>query len=163
MDVYLIRHADAAPLGEKGTTDDAERPLTPEGVQQAKVVAAGLQARGVRLTQLISSPLLRAQQTAEYIQNSWEGPAPELRLCDDLAPGGKLKRLGRLLRKSGAEAVGLVGHQPDIGRIAGWLIGDRKVQIDFAKGGVACIHCVDGADKGLGTLIWLVTPEWLAK
>jgi phosphohistidine phosphatase len=163
MDLYLIRHADALPLGAANTSSDAERPLSVTGQEQARAVAEGLHRRGVRLNYLIASPLVRAQQTAEGILRHWgDGPVPELRVCEDLAPDGKRKRLTRFLGSLNGEAIALVGHQPDLGEYGGWLLGHRKIPLDLAKAGVALIRCEDGAGKGRGTLVWMVTPDWLS-
>ena len=58
------------------------------------------------------------------------------------------------------EKVGLVGHMPHLGEYAAWLLGNKKAQIDFAKSGVAMISCGEMPGKSLGSLQWLVTPEW---
>ncbi len=141
--------------------EDAQRPLSEAGKAQCKTVAAGLQAHGVRLGVLVSSPLLRARQTAEEIATHWNGPPPTVQECKELAIGGRAKRLTRFLRELDGNAVGLVGHQPDLSELAAWLIGSRKAQLDLAKAGVAYITCPDGVGKGMGTLLWLVTPGWL--
>jgi phosphohistidine phosphatase len=160
MDLYLIRHAEAAPLGEGGITDDADRPLTEKGHEQAHVVAAGLRKYGVHLGTLVTSPLLRARQTAQNLLQHGPEPAPTLEVREELAPGHKRRRLTKYLLQLDAEAIGLVGHNPDLSELVGWLIGDRKVGIDLAKAGVACVHFPEKAGKGLGTLAWLVPPEW---
>jgi phosphohistidine phosphatase len=162
VDLYLIRHADALPLGERGVTDDAERPLSEKGEGQAAQVAAGLQRRGVRLDLLLTSPLLRARQTAEALLRHGPPLVTELETCDELTPGTKRKKLARALLATAKDVVGLVGHQPDLGEFAAWLIGDAGVQLEFAKAGVAFVRCQDMPRKGTGTLRWLVTPEWLA-
>jgi phosphohistidine phosphatase len=160
VDLYLIRHAEAVPLGEQGITSDEERPLTEPGEQTARAVGKGLRRRGVTFDKLLTSPLLRARQTAEAILHDWPAPAPELILCDDLAIDGKPKRVGRFLRDLAGERVGLVGHMPQLAILAAWLIGSKKAQIDFDKGGVACVSC-SSAKKARGTLLWLVPPEML--
>jgi phosphohistidine phosphatase len=160
VNLYLIRHADALALGERGITDDADRPLSEEGEAQAKAVAAGLQRHGVHLELVVSSPLLRARQTAERMLREWAAPAPELSLCDGLGPGGKRRKLARFLRGLTRSELALVGHQPDLGEFTGWLIGSKKAQIDLAKAGVACVRCDDGPRKGDGRLLWVVPPEW---
>jgi phosphohistidine phosphatase len=161
VDLYLIRHADAIPVGAQGIQDDADRPLTEAGEAQARAVAVGLQRRGVVLNVLLTSPLRRARQTAEGILRQWSLPAPELIVCGELAPGGKPKKLASFLRDRGADKVALVGHQPDLSVDAAWLIGSKKAQIELAKAGIAYITTTQGARKGNGTLVWLVTPEWL--
>jgi phosphohistidine phosphatase len=160
VDLYLIRHAEAKPLGEEETITDEERPLTDKGHAQAKLIAVGLQRHGVHLGLLLTSPLLRARQTAEGILSQWTASAPQLEVCEPLAPGKSPKKLARFLRSLETDSVGLVGHMPDLGTFLTRLIGSLKAQVHLSKGGVAFVAC-DGVRKGLGTLQWLVTPQWL--
>lgn len=162
MELYLIRHATAHALGERGITDDAERPLTEDGEKEARQIGAGLKRRDVRFDVLLTSPLLRARQTAERLLSAWKEAASDLRTCDELAPGFKCRKLAKALARLGAERVGLVGHQPSLGEWTGWLIGSKKAQLDIAKAGVAHVHCDSLPDKGSGNLVWLVPPEWLS-
>ena len=161
MELYLIRHADAAPLGEGGITKDEDRPLTPKGEEQARRLASGLSGKG-SVDVVLTSPLLRARQTAEGMLQAWPRPSPELRVCEELAPGGKRRKLSRFVRQLGFNRLALVGHQPDLDTFAAWLIGKTKAQIEIAKAGVAFIRCEEGPNKGDGTLLWLVTPEWFS-
>jgi phosphohistidine phosphatase len=160
MDLYIIRHADAHPLGEGGIEDDADRPLTVEGSAQCGPLAAALQRHDVRLDRIVTSPLLRARQTAEGLLQELAAPKPELHICDHLAPGGKRRKLTRFLCGIGTRSVAVVGHMPDLAEYAGWLIGSRKAQIDLAKAGVACIRFEGEPEKAAGVLAWLVTPQW---
>jgi phosphohistidine phosphatase len=160
MDLYLIRHADALPLGEGGIVEDAERPLSDVGKGQAKALAAALNKRGVHLTRLLSSPALRAKQTAEFMLAVWSGAPVPLEVCDNLAIGFKSRKLARTLEDYTDSALALIGHQPDLAEFAAWLVGSRKARLDLAKGGVACVNCANGVAKGGGTLEWLVTPAW---
>lgn len=160
MDLYIIRHADAQPLGEGGIDSDADRPLTAAGQKQCAPLAGALQRHAVHLDRIVTSPLLRARQTAERLLEELSAPKPELHICDHLAPGERRRKLTRFLCGLGAQSVAIVGHMPDLGEYAGWLIGSRKVQIDLAKAGVACIHFEEEPDKGAGALVWMVTPKW---
>ena len=160
MELYLIRHADALALGERGITNDEERPLSEKGECQSEAAAKTLMLRGVALDRLYTSPLLRARQTAEILLRVWAKPELILETCNGLAPGGKPRKLSKYLLKSGGGKIGLVGHMPDLAEFAGWLLGAKDAQIDFAKAGVALITCGDVPSKGLGSLQWLVTPEW---
>ena len=162
MELYLIRHADAQPLGEGGIEDDAERPLTAAGQAQCRALAAALQRQKVHLDKLVTSPLLRARQTAEGLSLHWTGTLPTQEVCDHLAPGGRRRKLTRFLRDLGAESVAVVGHMPDIGAYVAWLIGSRKAQVDLAKAGAAHVHFNGDPDKGDGVLAWLVSPDWCA-
>src|SRR5262249_6278446 len=131
------------------------------GKQQAKAVAAGLSRQQVLPSVLVSSPLLRARQTAEGMLQAWGEAKPELRVCEDLAPGGKRRRLTRYLRDLAKDKVALVGHQPDLGIFGAWLIGSKKAQLDLAKAGVACIASDERPDKGTCRVVWMLTPTWL--
>jgi phosphohistidine phosphatase len=159
VNLYLIRHAEAEPLGAGGVQDDAERPLSREGRTQCAPLARALQQAGVRLDRVVTSPLLRSRQTAEGFLEHWPQPAPPLVVCELLAPGGKRRKLTRFLARLKVEAAA-VGHMPDLAEYAAWLIGSRKAQVELAKAGVACIHFDDEPDKAAGVLHWLVTPAW---
>jgi phosphohistidine phosphatase len=160
MDLYLIRHAEAVRAEDAGV-DDAERPLTAAGHEQARALGQGLQRRGVQLSLLVTSPLLRARQTAEGMLQLWPEPGPELRVNDGLSPDGRRKRLSKFLRSLDEGAVGLVGHMPHLGELGGWLLGSRKVHLDLAKAGVALVRCDGSPGKGTGSLVWMVGPGWL--
>ena len=161
MDLYLIRHADALALGERGITQDEDRPLSEVGEIQAMAIAQGLMVKGVAFDKLITSPLARAKRTAEILQSQGLSQPAELLITEALAPDAKPRKLARFLLKHAADRIGLVGHMPHIAAWAAWLIGGKKAQIDLAKAGVACIGCDGSARKGSGVLQWLVTPAWL--
>lgn len=160
MELYLIRHAEAVDLGERGITNDEERPLTEKGEGQAEAVARAFLKQGIVLDKLLSSPILRARQTAEILVRVWEKPEFTVESCDALRPSVKLRKLSKALMKLEGEKIGVVGHMPQLGEFAAWMLGFKKAQIDLAKAGVACITCGDAPCKGLGALQWLVTPEW---
>ena len=160
MDLYLIRHADAKPLGEDGVQDDADRALTDKGHAESNQLAAALQKHGVQLALVVASPLMRARQTASCMLSHWAHPVPALTECEEIAPDGKPGKLSKFLRKQKVESVAVVGHMPSIGEYAAWLIGSKKAQVDLDKAGVACISFPNGPRKGKGSLRWLVTPAW---
>ncbi len=160
MELYLIRHADALPLGERGVTNDEERPLSEIGATQCEAAAKALQTRGIVLDKLYTSPLLRARQTAELLVRAWGQPELMVETCAPLAPGGKPRRLSKQILKSAGAKIGLVGHQPDLGDYAAWLLGYKKAQIDLPKAGVLLIQCGEMPGKGMGALQWMVTPDW---
>jgi phosphohistidine phosphatase len=162
MDLYLIRHADALALGERGNTQDSERPLSDKGYAQSKLLGAWMHRKGITLDQVFTSPLLRAHQTAEGIVGAMSS-APPLQPCPELAPGEKPKRLAKILRQWGGEKAALVGHMPDLPTFAAWLIGSKRAQIDLAKAGIAYLKVPDEPCKGGGVLVWLVIPDWLQK
>jgi len=159
MEIYLIRHADALPAGAGGAQSDADRPLSEVGKSQAKALAAAFQRQGLHLDCVLTSPLLRARQTAEEMLRHWQGPPPVVQVQAELNMDGRPRRLFRAVRALGQQAVALIGHQPDLVAHTAWLIGSKKARLDLAKAGVACVQC-DAPEKGGGVLLWLVTPEW---
>jgi phosphohistidine phosphatase len=114
MRVYLCRHAQAAP----GDPDDL-RELTPEGVGQALALGEALAARPDPPVLVLSSPLLRARQTAAAVGSAAE---VAVRVAAALAPGATLETLTELLADMPGP-VAVVGHQPDCSEIAYALTG----------------------------------------
>jgi phosphohistidine phosphatase len=160
MNVFIIRHADAAPLGEWGIHNDEDRPLTPLGKAQCAALASVLMRHDLRFELLVTSPFVRARQTAEAIRDALPQSAPEIVECGDLAPLGKRRKLAKFLARLAIDSVGVIGHQPDLAEWIGWLIGSRKARIDIAKAGMAQVVTDGPPRRGSGTLIWLATPEW---
>lgn len=161
VDIYIIRHADALPLGANGIQCDEDRPLSETGCKQAKLIGTALKKRGITLDLIVTSPLLRAVQTAAQIRTINEMSEQQVEVRDELAPGGRPKKMARYLNGLSANTVALVGHQPDLSMYTGWLIGEKDAAIQFAKGGIALVRAEGSAAKGASVLMWLVTPEWL--
>ena len=128
MRVYLCRHAKAAP-GEP----DEVRPLTPEGVDQAQRLGERPAAERVPPALVLSSPLLRARQTAEAIARA---TGADLRTDPRLAPGATVDGLHALVAEFAAP-LAAVGHQPDCSEIAVALTGSDP---GFAPGAVHAIE-----------------------
>jgi phosphohistidine phosphatase SixA len=99
-------------------------------------------------------------QTAEELVRQLASTTP-VTLCEPLAPGCSSKKLGKFLLTIDGQDILLVGHEPDLGQHAAWLIGSKQAQLEFAKAGIACVRCDGAARKGAGTLTWLLTPRWL--
>jgi phosphohistidine phosphatase len=159
MNVYLLRHAHALPLGEQGAQSDEERPLSDEGRRQMALVADAVKRLGLKFDQVLSSPLRRAAETARELCRHLGLPDSALMMCDQLEPGVPSKKLMKRLRSLEANDVVLVGHTPDLPEHAAWLLGSKRTQLDIAKAGLACILCEAPPRKGVGTLVWLLTPE----
>jgi phosphohistidine phosphatase len=109
--LVLIRHAEAA----AGSPDEL-RTLTPEGHAQARKLGDELRADGIEPDAVLSSPLLRARETAGDLGFG----APEPR--DELAPGATVDDVRAVVAGRG-DTVAVVGHQPDCGEIAAALSG----------------------------------------
>jgi phosphohistidine phosphatase len=162
MQLYVIRHAEAINVGTNGVDTDVERPLTDKGREQCRVVATALRRAGIQLEKLLTSPLVRARQTAEELAKQWPDHAPEPVECEELEPGRRKRKLLRELLAVGAETVGIVGHNPDLAELVGWLVGEKELGIDLPKAGVVCIDFDGPPNKGAGRLAWMLTPKWCA-
>lgn len=160
MRLILIRHAEAVAVGENGISEDEARPLTDTGRARARAIAATLKRLGLRPDRLLSSPLLRARQTADEIARVWGADFPEIEETGSLAPGGRKRKLSQKLLQDEVDLVAVVGHNPDLSETVGWFLGEKKVGLDLEKGGMACIEFEGLPCKGEGVLSWLVTPEW---
>jgi phosphohistidine phosphatase len=112
--LYLVRHAEAA----RGEPDEL-RPLTVDGREAARALGARLAAEGARPDAVLTSPLLRARETAAELGRALgREPEPDERL----APGATVESLRAAVAGRGEEVV-VVGHQPDCGEIAAGLSG----------------------------------------
>ena len=154
MELYFLRHGIAADMGPAGQ-GDAGRPLTKEGIAKMQAGARGMRRLGLRLDALLSSPLVRAHETAAIVAREL---GPELQLADELAPGCDLAQLFALLGEHrAAERVMLVGHEPDFSALIGALTGGRVL---MKKGGLGRVD-IERLEQGAGTLIWLLPPRVL--
>ena len=159
--LYLIRHGLAAERG-KDYPDDSKRPLTNAGINALRKEAAALAAMDVAFDVIISSPLVRAKQTADVIAQGL-AEKPSVILSDALSPAGSQSSLFQELAKHMRKAsIALVGHEPNMGELAARLLG-AKGGIEFKKGAVCRIDFEVFPPKGVGTLRWLATPRMLRK
>lgn len=154
MRLYLAQHAAAYAKAE-----DPERPLTPEGRNDAERMAAFLGDAGVRTGRVMHSGKLRAAQTAEQLGGRLApGVEPEASdlLAPDAAPGPFDWQLGAW----DSDAL-VVGHQPFVGRLAAHLVtGDpERTTVAYQPGSVLCLER-SGSDQW--SIAWMVRPELLA-
>ena len=159
VEIYLIRHGVAAERGD-AYPDDTKRPLTQPGIARLRKSADALSALGVDIDQIITSPLVRARQTAEVFAHILQSK-PAIASSKALSPGGRytdvIDELSRHARRS---RIALVGHEPDLGVLAARLIG-AKSPLEFKKGAVCRIDFEALPPARAGHLRWFVTPRML--
>lgn len=157
--LYLVRHGIAAERGDD-YPDDAQRPLIPEGRVRLKQIAVGLRRLGVAWDEVLTSPLVRALQTAQALSEAFD-PRPPVTTTDSLALGGRTDAVfAELARRRSLKSVALVGHMPGMGILAAQLIGASR-ELEFKKGAVACIELERGPAAGAGRLLWFASPKLL--
>jgi phosphohistidine phosphatase len=161
MDLLIVRHAIAFDRDRNRWRDDAERPLTPAGMRRARKAAAGLKHFARRPDRLLTSPFVRARQTARILTEVAGWPAAEETRY--LAPGEPALAILDLLSQGRSKLTAVVGHQPDLGLLlaACLLGGDGVLPIEMKKNAVACVSFSGRPRAGHAALAWLATPKML--
>ena len=161
MQLVLIRHARAE---ERALLKrDHTRALTVDGRRRMRKAARGLHILLPGLSQIATSPLTRARQTAAIVAEARDDI--DVTLLPALAPGEPARAVLVWLRAQPADAtLALVGHEPDLGRFAAWLLSGRATGfVQFKKGAAALIEFSGAPAAGNGTLVWLLTAAQLAE
>lgn len=157
MQIYLLRHglAEEARAGKP----DSDRPLTGEGTKRLKEVLKRAKVAGVKPTVILTSPYVRARQTAELA-------AQNLGYPDELVPTSKLVPMGHPVETwgeirtlQGEQAVLLVGHEPQMGMLTGFLLGAPQLRVDFKQGSMVRIDMADLGVVPRGVLKWMMAPK----
>lgn len=161
LEVYLIRHGVAAERGEE-YPDDSKRPLTSEGISALRKEARALDGLGIGFDYIITSPLVRARQTADVFAEHLK-TKPSVSNSDALAPAGSPAAVVQEIVKHARKGrIALVGHEPNMGELAARLIGARAA-IEFKKGAICRIDFEALPPKGVGHLRWFIAPKMLRK
>ena len=153
MRLLVIRHAHAA----RQTPDvkDADRPLTAEGERRFRAAAHAL-AQRVTPDVLLTSPLLRARQTAAIASAAWNGltATPERALASGSVDG----ILAMLGNQPPDTTVAIIGHEPTVSMLVAQLIGRASPNgVAFEPGAAALLDVHALAARG-AQLVWVLTP-----
>ena len=159
-ELIFFRHGIAVELSDPAVPSDEERPLTEEGIRKTREAAEGLKRLQINFDKLLTSPWLRASQTAGILADVLALGTPETlpELAGDHTPNELIEALAQ---QTGRHML-LVGHQPLLAEtVAQLLSGEPKFQIDLKKSGVCAIE-VDGMPPGApATLLWMLTSKQL--
>jgi len=163
MQLYIVRHGIAIDREDPKSPADPERYLTEEGLEKTKRVAKGVAALGVSADLLLTSPYVRANQTAEIFANELDYPRQKIRRTDLLLPGGEPSLLFRELAKDKqSSCVFLFGHAPQLDELIATALGTKHHITSLKKAGVALIE-LKRVSPPSGQLVWLGTPKMLRK
>jgi phosphohistidine phosphatase len=161
MDLLIVRHAIAFERDRHRWRDDGARPLSPAGIRRARRAATGLEEFSKAPDRLLTSPLVRARQTAQILTEvaGW----PQAEEAPGLSPGEPVLAVLSLLGKDRSKRVAIVGHQPGLGALlAACLLGDGgALPIEMKKLAVACLSFEGSPRPGHAALKWLATPRML--
>ncbi len=163
MNLFLLRHGLAVEPGSPGYRDDAERPLTPKGKRQLSKAAEGMKQLELGFDLILSSPFIRARQTAEIVAKALK-IKKRLDFSDALTPSGSAKELIEYLVRLNPIPgdVLLVGHEPYLSQLISLLIsGDTDLSIVMKKGALCKLSTDALQPRRCASLEWLLTPKHL--
>lgn len=162
LTLVLIRHAiaeDRTEFARTGQSDD-ERPLTDKGRRRMRKAAEGLRRVLPELDLLLSSPLVRARQTAEIVAAAYGGM--QVGVLEAAASGDGDDLLDALRDAPEGATVAVVGHEPTHGNWTSWLLAGRDADFVAYKKGEACaIGFESRLEPGTGQLLWKLRPKQL--
>ena len=157
MQIYLLRHG-IAEDGRPGKSD-ADRALTSEGIKRLREILKRARVAGVAPTLIVTSPYVRARQTAEIA-------AEVLGYGEELVPSTKLVPMaspvetwGEVRELRGEDALLLVGHEPHMGQMLGYLLGAPELRVDFKKGAMVRVDVLEFGVRPRGVLKWMMAPK----
>jgi phosphohistidine phosphatase len=159
MEILIVRHGKAEERAlHRG---DAGRRLTPAGRRDMARVAKGIADLVPRLAVIATSPLVRAQETAAILARRYDGM--NVAELSALAPGAAPAAIAEWLGDQPADAViALVGHEPDLGLLASYLVsGAKRSFMPLKKAGACLIECGGAPVPGAGQLRWMLPPKVL--
>lgn len=159
MELYILRHGIAVQRGTPGYPDD-DRPLTEEGIEKMKAAAKGIARIADGFDVIISSPLVRALDTAKITAKA-VNYKDEIVITELLIPGASMKSLFNFIQGFRKEKILIVGHEPQLGFISSKLIGSEDSVIVFRKGGLCRIDISNLTTGPKGVLVWNLTPKQL--
>jgi phosphohistidine phosphatase len=163
MQLYIVRHGIAIDREDPKSPPDPDRFLTDEGIERTKQVAKGVVALGATADLLMSSPYVRAMQTAEIFAAVLEYPKQKIRRTDLLLPGSEASLFFRELAKDKhSSAIFCFGHAPQLDDLIATGLGSKHHITSLKKAGVALLE-LKRVSPPSGQLVWLATPKLLRK
>jgi phosphohistidine phosphatase len=163
MQLYIVRHGIAIDREDPKSPPEAERYLTEEGIEKTKQVAKGVAALGISADLLVSSPYVRAMQTAEIFASALEYAKQKISKSEALLPGAEPGAFFReLVKQKDASSVFCFGHAPHVDELLATAVGVKHPITEMKKAGVALVE-LKRVSPPSGQLIWLITPKLLRK
>ena len=155
-----MRHATAGANDRPERSADEDPPLTPDGMTKARAAARGLAVLEIEASAFLTSPLLRAAQTAEIVSQVLVIPGDQIRRTDALKPESPPGQLMEELMRLDDEEVLCVGHSPQLDDVISHLLGCRVRVTALKKTAVACLE-LDSSSPPRGVLLWLYPQKVL--
>ncbi len=160
MHVYLIRHGIAVDREDPNCPPDTERPLTPKGMKRTHAAALGLRALDVKPNAVLTSPWLRAAQTAEIFCETIGYPAKKIIRTDTLKGTSSPSEILRELQSMRARVVLCFGHEPHLHLVIGHVLHTNAEITELKKAGIALLE-LEHIAPPQGRLLALYPPSTL--
>ncbi len=163
-ELFLMRHAIAVTRGEGVYEEDADRPLTEEGRKKLSAVCRGLSHLVSGWDLILTSPFVRAQQTASALAAHFE-LSHLIQEAPVLTPGHTTKQLVDFLQSlPSVKKILMIGHEPSLSQhLSCFLFGTPRGKFDFKKSGIACLEFLACPEEGEATLSWFMAPAQLSR
>jgi phosphohistidine phosphatase len=164
MNLYIIRHAIAVDEGTPEYEQDSDRPLTDKGRKKMRQIAKGLRTLGVEFDLILSSPYVRARETAEILGDVFK-MKKKVAFSENLTPMAEPDLLiAEINENYSVDSLALVGHEPHLSSLVGLLTSENaKIDITIKKGGVIRLSADDLHHERRAALEWLLTPGILVE
>jgi len=163
MQLFIVRHGIAVDREDPKCPADPDRFLTDEGIEKTRQVAQGVAEVGTTPDLMVTSPYLRALQTAEIFATQLGYAKQKIKKSDFLLPGAEPLQLFRELAKDKElSVVFLFGHAPHLDDVVATALGTKHHVTSLKKAGVAHVELRRLVPPS-GELIWLATPKLLRK
>jgi phosphohistidine phosphatase len=163
MELYIVRHGIAIDREDPKSPADPERFLTEEGIDKAKEIAKRVAGFKIKPELFISSPYVRAMQTAEIFAAAFDYSKQKIRRSDSLLPGTETTHFFREISKEkNVSTIFCFGHAPQLDELVATALGSKHHVTQLKKAGVAAIE-LKRLTPPSGQLLWLATPKLLRK
>ena len=163
MELYIVRHGIAIDREDPKSPADPERYLTEEGIDKTKQIAKRIAGFKISPDLLISSPYVRAMQTAELFAGAFDYPKQKIRRSDSLLPGTEPNHFFKeIAKEKNSSAIFCFGHAPQLDDLIATALGSKHHITALRKAGVAAIDLKRPTPPS-GHLVWLATPKLLRK
>jgi phosphohistidine phosphatase len=157
MELYILRHG-IAEDGNPGQKD-SERALTDEGRKKLHEVMRVVHRAGVAPALMVSSPYLRAVQTAEIAMEVLRYNGTLLQTPVLIPPSEPETVWQEVRTHRDAPSIMLVGHEPLLSQVIGYVLGARSLQVDLKKAAVVRVDVESFGQQPRGVLKWMLVPK----
>lgn len=163
MRIILFRHGPAEDRDPQRWPDDHARPLTTKGEARVRRCARALKKLEGEIHVILSSPLVRCMRTAELLREEC-GSQPALTAFPSLAPGRSWRTTMQRLAEEGPDStLVLVGHEPELGKLAGLFLFGAPASLPLKKAGACSFTFDETVAAGAGRMRWFLPPRALER